>query len=737
MNKNVTLPFVALIMVLAMVGATSAAETVDKVDICGTMQEITTLPATAYPTYTWDAQSFAGFWYDIKKDTQSETLNIQALGAGINTIPKPTAVAGVTGLTYTATMQGASYKNPSPALQIAGNDYMIMGWFAKKYMAVNNQPDVLSKIILGMGSTDKKTLATGENWDLGNGYALIANQIDLEGDKVWLSLEKNGVEVESSIITTGTGASGDSFIGMDGVTRTTTDTFVYQPDIGSESDVPIFTVAITAVFRGTDTNVIQLKYAMLIDDELLEIESDYESHKMKVTGVTATTVTMQNDETITITEDSDIKIMGDIVFHVAKDDDADGNDELRFYPMVEYTDPGTYEIRGTVQEITTLPATAYPTYTWNAQSFASFWYDIKKDTQSETLNIQALGAGINTIPKPTAVAGVTGLTYTATMQGASYKNPSPALQIAGNDYMIMGWFAKKYMAVNNQPDVLSKIILGMGSTDKKTLATGENWDLGNGYALIANQIDLEGDKVWLSLEKNGVEVESSIITTGTGASGDSFIGMDGVTRTTTDTFVYQPDIGSESDVPIFTVAITAVFRGTDTNVIQLKYAMLIDDELLEIESDYESHKMKVTGVTATTVTMQNDETITITEDSDIKIMGDIVFHVAKDDDGDGNDELRFYPMVEYTIGDGVTPEPEADEPAEEPVVEAPVVEAPAKPVVEAPAKPVVEAPAEPEAEAPAEADEAPTKKPGVPGFEAVFAIAGLLAVAYLVLRQRE
>ena len=40
-------------------------------------------------------------------------------------------------------------------------------------------------------------------------------------------------------------------------------------------------------------------------------------------------------------------------------------------------------------------------------------------------------------------------------------------------------------------------------------------------------------------------------------------------------------------------------------------------------------------------------------------------------------------------------------------------------------------------EAPTEPAETPTKKPGVPGFEAVFAIAGLLAVAYLVLRQRE
>ena len=31
----------------------------------------------------------------------------------------------------------------------------------------------------------------------------------------------------------------------------------------------------------------------------------------------------------------------------------------------------------------------------------------------------------------------------------------------------------------------------------------------------------------------------------------------------------------------------------------------------------------------------------------------------------------------------------------------------------------------------------PTRKPGVPGFEAVFAIAELLAVAYLVLRPQE
>jgi PGF-CTERM protein len=74
-------------------------------------------------------------------------------------------------------------------------------------------------------------------------------------------------------------------------------------------------------------------------------------------------------------------------------------------------------------------------------------------------------------------------------------------------------------------------------------------------------------------------------------------------------------------------------------------------------------------------------------------------------------------------GDGGTYPPEWD-PTPEPDVVATAV---------ATAEPDVVA----TAEAPAEPVETPTKKPGVPGFEAVFAIAGLLAVAYVLMRRRE
>jgi PGF-CTERM protein len=82
-----------------------------------------------------------------------------------------------------------------------------------------------------------------------------------------------------------------------------------------------------------------------------------------------------------------------------------------------------------------------------------------------------------------------------------------------------------------------------------------------------------------------------------------------------------------------------------------------------------------------------------------------------------SDILRFYPMVEYEISKGVTP-------GKTPGVNETLV------------KPPVNATAAAAAVTTAAAA-ATTKAKGEPGFEAVFAIAGLLAVAFLVLRQRK
>ena len=131
-----------------------------------------------------------------------------------------------------------------------------------------------------------------------------------------------------------------------------------------------------------------------------------------------------------------------------------------------------------------------------------------------------------------------------------------------------------------------------------------------------------------------------------------------------------------------------------------------------------------------TITMINeDDKITLNSNKDQLLMENIRIKTADQDVISAEEPLRFYIYEEATIEEEMAEEP-APEPvkAPEPAVEEPAVEEPAveEPVAE---EPVAE---EPAAEEPAEEEAG-----GIPGFEAVFAITGLLAVSYLVLRKRE
>ncbi|PXF61702.1 MAG: hypothetical protein C4B59_02265 [Candidatus Methanogaster sp.] len=169
-------------------------------------------------------------------------------------------------------------------------EYLAVRHFGTKYMAINGKPNVLSPILVEMGEDEKHTMATGEVWDLGYGYYLAVEQIDLKGGKIWLSIQRYGKELESGIIRPQN--SGDVFYNRMSITGfplayeiatddvPTKSTFVYQEDIGHEGDVPIFSVYVDKIFYGVDANMVQLKYAILIDDHLTIINAgpDYACH---------------------------------------------------------------------------------------------------------------------------------------------------------------------------------------------------------------------------------------------------------------------------------------------------------------------------------------------------------------------------------------------------------------------------------------------------------------------------
>ncbi len=146
----------------------------------------------------------------------------------------------------------------------------------------------------------------------------------------------------------------------------------------------------------------------------------------------------------------------------------------------------------------------------------------------------------------------------------------------------------------------------------------------------------------------------------------------------------------ETDVPLFVTYVDSVFAGATTDMVQLRYTWAVDTAVTDVKSDDKYGVFKV--ISQTPLILNNTEnTVTLTQDSTVDLMGNLKFRVAD------STTTRYYPKVDYEIlGEGVTPG--------------------VTPAETTPAKPAA--------------------TPKEPGFEAVFAIAGLFAVAYLVLRRK-
>ena len=323
--------------------------------------------------------------------------------------------------------------------------------------------------------------------------------------------------------------------------------------------------------------------------------------------------------------------------------------------------------------------------TYDYANFGAFWYDLKKNHSSEVMTVDVTGTR-NIIEGD--------LVYTCTPRSVTYKNSDLNDKYGG--YVIMGFMAEKYICYDNKTDQLVKMLINQKSSVKKMLTTGESMEFREGYMLDAQEIDLEGGKVFLRLYKDGKEIDASVVIGG-------------------DTYTYEDD----EDVLLFSCKIDTVFRGTDSNMVIVKYVFLRSDNIIDVDSGDNFGVMEVKS-TSGNIILKNDEPLTLGQDDEVEIMDGLYFKVA--DSG----TLRYYLAKTVSL---VCPEcPECPEiVARQPCPDCPDPE----PCPDCPECPTpVPAQSKPN-------DDAGTGDQTLPGFEAVFAIAGLFVVAYLVLKQRD
>ncbi|MEA1906613.1 MAG: S-layer protein domain-containing protein, partial [Euryarchaeota archaeon] len=592
-------------------------------------------------THTWNPYNFAAFYYDQDNDAGSEALILDLTGSDNRSIRER-------GLVYTTTPLPQTYAiiddgvvdslgtvNGSPVTR-----YFIEGWMAEKYVAISTggsttpHGNKISKMLVEFDSSDKKTLSEGEAWGIGGGFTLTAQQIDLEGNKVWLTLSRDGKELDSEVID-----AGDSGGRV----------YMYTEDLSGVEDVVVFSCYVDAVFRGTDSNIMQLKHVFLIDNDVIEVCAGEIYGDMEVTTASASGITLKNDCKIDISRDGDcnIEIMDDMFFRVAE------SDTVRFYPCKAYTEAGEYEVRGTVVAAND-SSWIYPVgaisnigtgYTWNSYNFGAFHYDLDNDLLTEQLTIEELHRhGNRTIAKDKLVYSTTPVPQTyAIIDGGVADSPG---MVNGNPvtrYFIEGWMGDEYVAISTGGSTtpygnkLSRLLVEFEGSDKKTLIVGEAWDIGNGFALTASKIDPECVRVWLTLSKDGRNIDNSVIDTS--AIGDR-------------RYMYTEDISGVKDVVVFSCYVSAIFKGTDSSVVQLNYVFLIDNDILEIHTGDTYGVMEAAAAGISGITLKNDRSIDLSKNSDAEIMRDLFFRVAD------NNTVRLYPYAErHVIRETVPPTP--------------------------------------------------------------------------------
>jgi S-layer protein (TIGR01567 family) len=184
-----------------------------------------------------------------------------------------------------------------------------------------------------------------------------------------------------------------------------------------------------------------------------------------------------------------------------------------------------------------------------------------------------------------------------------------------------------------------------------TVTSGTPLKLQNGYELAIRSIDIDGNKVFLELTKDGQSVDSKVIS----PSAQNANMAD-------KTYYYKKDVGDSKGVVIVAVHFKNAFRGADQDLATIDGEWQLSDVSTEVKDDTEYDKMTITSSTPTTITMENkDNAITLSKNKDITLMPGVGIKTAD------NNTLRYYIYTPVTIEGAAEVPAETVTPVEEPV----------------------------------------------------------------------
>ena len=202
---------------------------------------------------------------------------------------------------------------------------------------------------------------------------------------------------------------------------------------------------------------------------------------MEVKSISSSEIKMENNDNVGLDKGETIDLMGKIKIQVADDS------TLRFAPILDTSESGTYELRGTVYD-KSVNGNSLPT--WTPFNFEGFYYNIDEGIGTEELKVEQLDG--SDIPSDKLV-------YQSTPQAVKFEHSN------WGNFTVVGFMADKYFAgypdgaVNGAVDdvsllsnnILSKVLTD--SDDKESMSSGSALALENGYSLSIKEVDVNGE----------------------------------------------------------------------------------------------------------------------------------------------------------------------------------------------------------------------------------------------------
>jgi S-layer protein (TIGR01567 family) len=487
--------------------------------------EVVQLTGVQTEDIVWDENNFGGFCYDISGSVGTETLTI---AADALTGPDIDRTIETEALTYTTSPFWCEYelhKNLGLTVESDhyGGDsrYWTEFWMGERYVAINGKSSKLAKPLVEFNDTDTKTLVTGEEWDLGGGFILIAQQIDLEGDKVWFRLFRNGKELDSEVIGTGYSDLQDRV-------------YTYTEDVAGEEDVPVFSCYVSGILRGTDSNIVQVKYVFLIDDDILQISTGEYYGTMEVVSTTPSQIVLENWESIYLYYGTR-QIMGDLSFKTISNTNA-----IEFYPHL---------IREELPVLSGGGGFASGGCGWNSwdlyENYTIGWNQV--DLKGAKTNIILCKDGVvvdeRILIEEWNAPVDSDCRYSYVKDGIEVVTATLKAAFRGCEQNMI-----ELGEVYQRSEVDGSILIDSEShlLPTATEPYGMSWNLSEGYMLTVPDISLDGEEIRLQLSKNGVVVKEKILN-----------------KDYASTFTYTADIGG------INCMVDRVFRGGEANAVKL------------------------------------------------------------------------------------------------------------------------------------------------------------------------